>query len=690
MCCAAILSTVVAAQPGAPPSQQPVFRARTDLVSVYVVAVDANNDPVHGLTKDDFTLTDRNRKQDIAVFDEVRHDQTPSTPEFTLPATLKHDVASNNVDLGDRLVVVVVDDLHLYKNRAERAKSIVRDLVDQVGPRTPMSLLFTSGKHSLPVVTQDQSLVLAAVDTLKGQKPVPRPPDAIDSQVPHVMPDPGDIEARRAVLAQAMSASEQDFFDNMSFYRTLQDAARLLLADDGRRKTFVLVSEGVGKDLSWLPDLVSPCAAQDRLNQDDPNWANKPCYHDFAILDMMRSLRRSNVATYAIDPRGEVQSKDLMRECMPSPPGGGADDPCFMGLTDWNSQVRQAQQGLDITAKLTGGFAVTNTNDFAGGISHIISDLDNYYLLGFYPADPTGSGFRALGVTVNRPGMTLRFRQGYEVGAAPPPPKGATNPLTALAMGLTAKRDLPMRIAATPFPGAGSVARVATMIEVSVARRDLEDADGRISDDLKYSLLVADVKTGKIVKQLTNTAHVASQGPAGAAALSVIAYQMPMTPDLPPGRYQLRASAISTKLNRSGSVFLDLDVPDFTKDYIAVSGLAIGYADGPRVTQARPQGATQIIPFDPSLDRDFRTTDSVRVFFEVAHKSSAPPKMTVELVDYADHVVTTITADAGGGSINRVDLKLPLSGLTPGAYRIRATATDGRSTATKEVGIVVK
>src|SRR5262245_12272806 len=76
-------------------SQQPVFRARTDLVSVYVVAVDAAGQPVHGLTKDDFKLTDRKQPQEIAVFDEVVHDEAPASPEFALPATLKRDVASN-------------------------------------------------------------------------------------------------------------------------------------------------------------------------------------------------------------------------------------------------------------------------------------------------------------------------------------------------------------------------------------------------------------------------------------------------------------------------------------------------------------------------------------------------------------------------------------------------------------------
>lgn len=678
----------IAAQQPTPSSQQPIFRASTDLVSVFVVAVDANNDPVHGLTKDDFTLTDRKRTQEISAFDEVSHEETPSTPEFVLPATLKHDVASNGADLGDRLVVVLIDDLHMYKNRADRAKGIVRDLVAKVGQRTPIGLLFTSGKHSVPAVTQDQSLILAAVDTLKGQRAVPRPLDAIDSQTPHIMPDPGDIDARRAVLAAANSASLQDFYDNMSFYETLQDAARMLLADDGRRKTFVLVSEGIGKDLSWLPDLVSPCEARDVLNKEDPNSAITPCYHDRAILSMMQSLRRSNVATYAIDPRGEVQSKDLMRECMPSP-GAGADDPCFMGLTDWGSQVRQAQHGLEITAELTGGFAITNTNDFAGGISHIISDLDNYYLLGFYPADTKSSGFRALGVSVSVPGVTLRFRQGYEVGPAPPPPKGATDPLTALAMGMTAKRDLPLRITATAFPGNARIARVAATVEISVPGRDLEDADGRVSDEIKYSLLVADMKTGKVVKQLSNTAKVSSSKGDGGAP-SLVSYQMPMTPDLPPGRYQLRASAISAKLSRSGSVYLDLEVPDFTKDAVMLSGLAVGYADGPHVTQAKPPGAAEMIPFSPSLDREFRTSDSVRVFLEVVRRSAGAGKLTIEFVDYTDRTLATVTPALASGNVVPVDVVLPLADLTPGAYRVRATATSGGTTATQEIGLIVR
>ena len=683
---AALATGIIAAQQD---GQQPVFRARTDLVSVYVVAVDANDQPVHGLKKEDFTVTDRKKAQSIEVFDEVVHDATPTTPAFTLPASLKHDVATNNVSLDERLVVIVADDLHIYKERADRSKDIIRMLVDKLGPKTPMALLFTSGNHSIPV-TEDRSLVLGAVDTLKGRRGVRRPADAIDRQMPGMGNiEPGNLDARRAAAGTANSASLQDFFDNMSYYKTLQDAAHMLAADDGRRKTFVVVSEGIGKDLSWLPEMRAPSEMDDNISN-APGATPETGYHDYAILDMMRSMRRSNVATYAIDPRGKVTNDNLMKECSPHMGAFGDSDPCSAGLTHLNSTLRLAQQGLEITADVSGGFAVTDSDEFEDGVDRIVSDLDNYYLLGFYPKDPTGNGFRGLMVTVDEPGVLLRFRQGYEVGAAPPAPK-TNNPLTALALGMAPKRDLPLRITASAFPDAnGKGSRVAATIEVTAPRHDLEDASQHISDQLKYLLLVADVKSGKVIKQITNTANVSSVRPLGESAPPGITYQMPMAVVLPPGQYQFRASATSAKLSRSGSVFLDLQVPDFGKESVTLSGIEVGYADGPRVTQARPPGAMQIIPFDPSLDREFHPNDTVRVFFEVARKSPNTTKIIVELVDYTNRAVTTITPPVSGTGVGQVDMKLPLKDLTPGAYRVRATATSGGTTATREVGIIVK
>ena len=54
-------------------AQPPVFRARTELVQIDVVVVDADGHVVQGLTEQDFQIFDRGRPQRIAAFEEISH-----------------------------------------------------------------------------------------------------------------------------------------------------------------------------------------------------------------------------------------------------------------------------------------------------------------------------------------------------------------------------------------------------------------------------------------------------------------------------------------------------------------------------------------------------------------------------------------------------------------------------------------
>ena len=59
-------------------------------------------------------------------------------------------------------------------------------------------------------------------------------------------------------MSQNQETKVQQFFDNLTQYKTLQDAARMLGAGDARRKAFVLLSEGIGKDLSGIFGAMAP------------------------------------------------------------------------------------------------------------------------------------------------------------------------------------------------------------------------------------------------------------------------------------------------------------------------------------------------------------------------------------------------------------------------------------------------
>jgi len=695
----ALASRLTAQQPAQTP-QPPVFRSGVELVQVDVVVVDKDGKHVRGLTAADFSVFDRDKPQTIATFDEVSHErprEAASDPLLTRPARL--DVGSNQTARSERLVVMVVDDLHIYKGRTERAQDIARQIVSQLGPQASMAVLFTSANRNTQV-TEDRAELLAAIDTLQGRQSVRRPHQARDDQTMYASGE--DSLARLNQIGKAQEVSVQQFFDNMTQYKTLEDAARILGSDDARRKAFVLVSEGIGKDLTGVFDrALTPCAT---------------CFHDHALGQMMESLRRSNVTTYAIDPRGHVSPQQLAIEAFPDPVGGLRDDPATGGFR-WDNPIRQAQDGLTLMAEATGGFAVTDTDDFASGLHRIIEDLDHYYLLGFYPSDPgrttgflaglaraagSGSNYRPINVKIpGHPEWTLRFRKGYRPGGAPAP-KVNKDPLVTLAAGVLPKADLPLRLYATVFPGERNIASVAAAIEITAPTKVLRGPDGKLHDQVSYGVLVVDEKKTKVTSRTNLAARIALKPRVAVPALAadpnmpdLVSYQIPLTLELAPGKYQLRASATSTRLGKGGSVYLTIEVPDFAKEALTIAGVTLGYADGDRVPVADiPKQRSRRdarAPFAPSLDRTFTPADTLRLYFEVARRNPAGLVRTkVEILDGGDDVRAWVDREVPATDRGQVDVRLPLGTLAPRAYRLRVTAGDGANNAAREVGIVIQ
>ena len=690
------------------PTQPPTFRTGVDLVQVDVVVVDKDGRHVRGLAAPDFALHDRGRPQAIATFEEIAHEH--GAPALPMPATVKRDVSSNQTAQADRLVVMVVDDLHIYKERTDRAKEIAKKVLTDLGGQSAMAVLFTSGEHSTQV-TDDRATLGAAVDTLKGRQSWRRPHQASDTQKAGRI-DP-DATNHLETVSGSQDTKVQDFFDNMSQYKTLQDAAHLLGAGDVRRKAFVLVSEGIGKDITGLfgamaPLGEAPTGGVEYARGDLPaTTAPGPtAYHDFALIDMMEAMRRSRVTTYAIDPRGRVASADLLKECFPAPHPD--QDPCSNGLTDWESPVRQAQHGLEILSDASGGFAVTNTDDFTSGLGRIVEDLDHYYLIGFYPSDAKGKDYRPLDVRIaGHPDWKLRFRRGYMPGTVRAPEKKGSD-LVALSAGILPSTDLPLRLSAIPLPGTGAASRVVLTLEVSLHRRAVQGADGKVRDTLKYEVLIVDEKKAK-VRSVSGLEARLTLSPIDAAQVAPdeASYQVSETLDVLPGHYEFRVSAQSAALAKGGSVYLPIDVPDFRGPGPVISGLDINYAGGSRVPSAvrtlapaRQATAARVampvaasspaLPFPPSLDRAFTAGDTLRVYFEGAGRTGARLFPGLEIVDSNGKIVRSVSPSFTSGDPLRIEASMPLTSLPAGGYVLRATLTDGTRSMSRETGFVIK
>jgi hypothetical protein len=311
------------------------------------------------------------------------------------------------------------------------------------------------------------------------------------------------------------------------------------------------------------------------------------------------------------------------------------------------------------------------------------------------------------------PEWRLRFRRGYERGKPPAPPKNASA-LVALSASVMPKTDLPLRLTAIPFPGSGNTARVALALEVTAPVRDLEEHDARVRDDLKYEVLVVDEKRKK-VKSVTGLAGRVTLSPSASGGVKPdhVSYQVGDSVELAPGRYQLRVSAMSGKLDKGGSVYLGIDVPDFRSEPVALSGLVLGYADGAHVpvapssppppsappVAARGRGpgpparfvppptapARPALPFPPSLDREFTPADTLRLYFEVI--STETWRASIDVMDAGNHIVHSL---APSSTSTRVDVRIPLATLAPGPYVLRAAVSSQKTAASREIGFVVK
>ena len=95
--------------------------------------MDATGKHVYGLKAEDFQLFDRGKPRPIATFQEIDGEAPGASIGPVLPATVHRDVATNQPIRNDRLVVVVVDDVHIYRGRTDQAKAIARDIVGKLG-----------------------------------------------------------------------------------------------------------------------------------------------------------------------------------------------------------------------------------------------------------------------------------------------------------------------------------------------------------------------------------------------------------------------------------------------------------------------------------------------------------------------------------------------------------------------------
>ena len=97
------------------------------------------------------------------------------------------------------------------------------------------------------------------------------------------------------------------------------------------------------------------------------------------------------------------------------------------------------------------------------------------------------------------------------------------------------------------------------------------------------------------------------------------------------------------------------------------------------------------LPFPPSLDREFQTADDIAIYFEVLRRDKARSvDLSISALDRDDKVVRRYSQTMPATSAGKISFRMPLTELGPGAFRLRASGSDGVHEAMSEIGIIVR
>jgi VWFA-related protein len=667
---AAVLAVLSASAPSAdqapaPSSdQQPAvtFRAEVNYVEVDARVIDAQGRFVTNLSQNDFQILEDGQPQKVSVFSLVNLpvERTPRPLFASRP--IEPDVQTNTSGISGRVYLIVLDDLHTTALLSQRTRNAARQFVERyMGANDVAAVVFTSGRtDAAQEFTNNTRLLLAAIDKFSGRKLRSALLNRLDQeQMTRGMRQPGD-------RIQDIDEMERGY-QARNTLESLGNLARAMEGVRGRRKALVYFSEGIDYDIT------------------DP-FANRDAT---TIIDATRAAianaTRANVAFYGIDVRGLGAGFDTQIEVQSFP-----DDPT-LGLDNSAlfNEVRRAQDSLRVLSEETGGFAVVNTNDVPGAFERLVEENSSYYVLGYYPANDRRDGrFRRIEVKVNRPGVTVRARRGYvaprgRVQAAKlGGPNDASEELREAMSSPVPVAGLPLAATASVFKGPDN--KGAVVISTTIGARDLSltEKSGTFNNDLEIGFVAVD-QNGKVYSGDRNTLTL-NLKPDTVTRLRAGGFRIISTIDLPPGRYQIRLAAREGNTRRAGSLNYDVDVPDFTKERLSMSGLALTSGASSLVPTARPKDPlAKLLPGPMSTHRDFVQGDEIALFAEVYEAGGGPAhKVQINLTMKAEGGQTVYQTReerdsselAGSSGGYGFTTRIPLRDIAPGLYVLRVEA----------------
>lgn len=546
--------------------QPPVFKVKTRLVVVDVVARNSKGQVMADLKPEDFTLSEDGKPQHISVFS-FQHPEANVKPlrAPVLPAGTFNNLPQYKPN--GALNVLLLDGLNTTSPNQAYARDEMIKLLQKLPPEEPMAVYLLGDKLRLVQdFTTDPELLKKAALTIKS-----KPSHLLDNPAgtsPFVAPmgsAAADLLASVPALANQLSTfeAEQSVRNNdlrVAYTLAALNALARTLAGYPGRKNLIWISESFPFDIV-LNNISSKSGELERHYG-----------HNLALTGSL--LSDAQVAVYPVDARGFVNNTIYSVGSQPNPMAARNDrNTTFAG--DMGKSINAdadallaAHTSMNDIADKTGGKAFYNRNDLEKAMMQSMDDGSTYYTLGYYPDDKQWNGqFRNIRVKVNRTGINLHYRAGYfaidrEAVAQANPAVEDQEFDQALTLDWPIATGLPFEARVLP-PSAQTQNRVVIHYAIDAKALNFETDDkGLQRVNVLCALRVYSVKD--LNKPLKTEANrlAGSLRPEAFAKIKTGFFPCQEDVDLPPGKYVLRLGVRDNSTGLIGTANATVEVAD--------------------------------------------------------------------------------------------------------------------------------
>ena len=284
--------------------------------------------------------------------------------------------------------------------------------------------------------------------------------------------------------------------------------------------------------------------------------------------------------------------------------------------------------------------------DLLGVKSPLVGELDGRY--------------HPIQVTVKRPGADVRARRGVYAptsreASRTDASRGSAG-LRSAVSGVLPDSGAQLALAAAAFRASDRKSAVAVVISGVLEKL--------VTTDVEVEIAAFRPETGDRVESIRQRLEATPDATGR--------YEVPFRLVINPGRCQLRAG-VAPAGQPTASVYADVDVPDFSRQGLSVSGLVLRAA-----RSTRSDALTNLLSFVPTTRRTFTHGDDISAFLRVypsQEESPRPPVMVTALVvdegnQYMMLPGPEIESPASQREGTGYSFKLPVQTLPPGEYML--------------------